>query len=107
MRMSEFSRGFAAGPGGGFREARALGHISADSGLGDWPQGRDLLTAFVAAGVVGFTRPTRVTYSWVHRRGVEQFGSSLGSHSQRSRVQILPPPLMERRPRLAGAVSLV
>ena len=54
MRMSEFSRGFAAGPGGRISVSGALGHISADSGLGDWPQGRDLLTAFVAVWV-GFT----------------------------------------------------
>ena len=47
-----FSRRFAADLGADFVMAGALGHINADSGLGDWPQGRDLLTAFVA-GVGG------------------------------------------------------
>ena len=44
----EFARGFAADLGAQFVVAGALGHINADSGLGDWPQGQELLAGFVA-----------------------------------------------------------
>ncbi len=44
----EFARAFAADLGAQFVVAGALGHINADSGLGDWPQGRELLAGFVA-----------------------------------------------------------
>ena len=39
-----YARGFAADLGAEFVVAGALGHINADSGLGDWPQGREFLT---------------------------------------------------------------
>ncbi len=39
----EYARGFAADLGADFVVAGALGHINADSGLGDWPQGREFL----------------------------------------------------------------
>lgn len=45
---AEWAHTFAADLGAGFVVAGALGHINADSGLGDWPQGRRLLDAFVA-----------------------------------------------------------
>ena len=38
-----YARGFAADLGADFVVAGALGHINADSGLGDWPQGREFL----------------------------------------------------------------
>lgn len=44
----EYARGFAADLGADFVVAGALGHINADSGLGDWPQGQELLAGFVA-----------------------------------------------------------
>ncbi len=43
-----FARTFAEDLGAEFVVAGALGHINADSGLGDWPQGRELLAGFVA-----------------------------------------------------------
>ena len=39
----EWVRGFAADLGSELVVAGALGHINADSGLGDWPQGREFL----------------------------------------------------------------
>jgi len=39
----DFARGLAVDWGADFVVAGALGHINADSGLGDWPQGRELL----------------------------------------------------------------
>lgn len=44
----EYVRGFAADLRAECVIAGALGHINADSGLGDWPQGRELLAGFVA-----------------------------------------------------------
>ena len=38
-----YARRFAADLGADFVVAGALGHINADSGLGDWPQGREFL----------------------------------------------------------------
>ncbi len=43
-----FARDLAADLGAEFVVAGALGHINADSGLGDWPQGQELLAGFVA-----------------------------------------------------------
>ncbi|MEZ5185530.1 MAG: alpha/beta hydrolase [Candidatus Nanopelagicales bacterium] len=43
----KFSRELAADLGAQFVVAGALGHINADSGLGDWPQGQELLAGFV------------------------------------------------------------
>ena len=51
----EYAQGFAADLGAEFLVAGALGHINADSGLDDWPQGRDLLAGFVA-GLGGGSR---------------------------------------------------
>jgi hypothetical protein len=45
---AEYSSDLAAVLGAGFVDAGALGHINADSGLGDWPQGQHLLAAFCA-----------------------------------------------------------
>ncbi len=45
---SEWAGLFAADLGADFVVAGALGHINADSGLGDWEQGRGLLGSFVA-----------------------------------------------------------
>ncbi|MGF1428078.1 RBBP9/YdeN family alpha/beta hydrolase [Kitasatospora sp. LaBMicrA B282] len=39
----ERSRAFAAGWGSRLVEVGALGHVNSESGLGDWPQGRELL----------------------------------------------------------------
>jgi predicted alpha/beta hydrolase family esterase len=44
----DFARGLAADLGAQFVVAGAVGHINADSGLGDWPQGQALLEGFVA-----------------------------------------------------------
>ena len=41
----EAARQLAAGWGSRFVEAGARGHLNADSGLGDWPEGRALLLA--------------------------------------------------------------
>ncbi|HEY9100990.1 RBBP9/YdeN family alpha/beta hydrolase [Chitinimonas sp.] len=41
--------------GSGLVELGELGHINGASGLGDWPQGRALLTAFTAGLAVGGT----------------------------------------------------
>jgi uncharacterized protein len=46
----EHARGKANQWGSGIVEVGELGHINEASGLGDWPQGKGLLTAF-AAGV--------------------------------------------------------
>ena len=43
-----WSRRFAADLGARFVGAGRLGHINADSGLGDWPWGRDLVAGFHA-----------------------------------------------------------
>lgn len=43
-----FAQGFAADIGASFLVAGGLGHINADSDLGDWLQGRQLLSAFCA-----------------------------------------------------------
>ena len=43
-----FAQDLAADLGAEFVVAGALGHINADSGLGDWPQGQELLAGFVA-----------------------------------------------------------
>ncbi len=43
---SEWSAAFATDLGASFVDAGALGHINADSGLGDWPQGKGLLREF-------------------------------------------------------------
>ncbi len=51
----EYARTFAADLGAQFVVAGALGHINADSDLGDWRQGRDLLAGFVA-GLGGGSR---------------------------------------------------
>ena len=40
---ADYARGFADDLGAEFVVAGALGHINADSGLGDWPQGRAFL----------------------------------------------------------------
>lgn len=45
--------------GSGFVLAGALGHINARSGLGGWPAGRDLLTAFAAGIGPSFIRKGR------------------------------------------------
>jgi predicted alpha/beta hydrolase family esterase len=45
---TDWAHRFAEALGADFVVAGALGHINADSGLGDWPQGRALLDAFVA-----------------------------------------------------------
>ncbi len=45
---SGYARNRAHRWGAGFIELGAFGHISAASGLGDWPQGRALLEAFCA-----------------------------------------------------------
>ncbi|GAA1503025.1 hypothetical protein BJ978_003104 [Agromyces terreus] len=44
----EFSAALARTWGAAFVSAGALGHINADSGLGAWPEGRDLLDGLVA-----------------------------------------------------------
>jgi predicted alpha/beta hydrolase family esterase len=44
----EYSRTLAIQWGSGFVEAGSLGHIGSASGVGDWKQGRDLVTAFMA-----------------------------------------------------------
>lgn len=46
----EYARERASQWGSGIVEAGALGHVNEASGLGDWPQGKSLLTAF-AAGI--------------------------------------------------------
>lgn len=43
-----YARGCAGGWGAGFVEAAARGHINADAGVGDWPEGARLLAAFCA-----------------------------------------------------------
>lgn len=43
-----FARSHAAAWGSDYVDAGALGHINGESGIGDWPQGRGLLAAFVA-----------------------------------------------------------
>lgn len=43
-----YAQNLAADWRAGFVEAGALGHINAASGVGDWKQGRNLLTAFSA-----------------------------------------------------------
>ncbi|WP_108661790.1 RBBP9/YdeN family alpha/beta hydrolase [Acuticoccus kandeliae] len=45
---TEHVRGEAEACGAAFVEVGALGHINATSGLGAWPEGRRLLTAFMA-----------------------------------------------------------
>jgi predicted alpha/beta hydrolase family esterase len=45
----DFARGLAADWGSDFVVAGALGHINADSGLGDWPQGRKFLADLLAS----------------------------------------------------------
>lgn len=39
----DYARGTAAALGAEFVDLGPLGHVNADSGLGDWPQGRELL----------------------------------------------------------------
>jgi predicted alpha/beta hydrolase family esterase len=51
----ERARGFAADWGAEFLDYGARGHINAESGLGDWPQGRALLQQ------LGQTPPTPQT----------------------------------------------
>lgn len=46
---AEWVHGYAHDLGADFVVAGALGHINADSGLGDWEQGRGLLDAFCAS----------------------------------------------------------
>ena len=49
---ADFAQRMAKGWGAGFVSVGAQGHINAESGLGDWPDGRNLLTAFCAgAGI--------------------------------------------------------
>jgi len=48
----ERARAFALRWGADFVDAGALGHINASSGLGEWADGRRLLTALVARAVV-------------------------------------------------------
>ena len=43
----ERAQGFAAAWGSTLIDAGAVGHINADSGLGDWPQGRALLNELI------------------------------------------------------------
>lgn len=43
----ERARGFAAAWGSRLVDAGAVGHINAESGLGDWPQGQDLLNELI------------------------------------------------------------
>ena len=43
----ERAQGFAAAWGADLVDAGAAGHINADSGLGDWPQGQALLNALI------------------------------------------------------------
>jgi predicted alpha/beta hydrolase family esterase len=43
------ARGMANDWGADFVEAGALGHINAESGLGDWPEGRRMLEAVLAS----------------------------------------------------------
>jgi predicted alpha/beta hydrolase family esterase len=43
------ARAFASAWGATFVDAGARGHLNADSGLGDWPEGRALLTALSPA----------------------------------------------------------
>jgi predicted alpha/beta hydrolase family esterase len=43
-----FAEAFAADIGAEYFLAGSLGHINADSGLGDWGQGKDLFAAFCA-----------------------------------------------------------
>lgn len=40
---AERARGFAEAWGARYEEPGAYGHLNSDSGLGDWPQGRELL----------------------------------------------------------------
>ncbi len=42
------ARAFAAAWGATFVDAGPRGHLNADSGLGDWPEGRELLAALLA-----------------------------------------------------------
>ncbi len=44
----DYARTFAADLGAEFVVAGSLGHINADSGLGDWPQGRGFLARLYA-----------------------------------------------------------
>ncbi len=43
----ERAQGFAAAWGSTLIDAGAVGHLNADSGLGDWPQGRALLNELI------------------------------------------------------------
>jgi predicted alpha/beta hydrolase family esterase len=45
----ERARAFAAAWGAGFVDAGARGHLNAASGLGDWPEGHELLAALIAS----------------------------------------------------------
>lgn len=46
----DYATGVAAASGAELHIVGALGHINADSGLGDWPQGRRLLAELLAPG---------------------------------------------------------
>ena len=50
-----YQRGRAEAWGSGFVEIGAVGHVNGQSGLGGWPHGRDLLTAF-ASGIAAAHR---------------------------------------------------
>ena len=51
------AQGFAAAWGSDFRDYGARGHINADSGLGDWPEGRALLAQLQPAAPGAATPP--------------------------------------------------
>ena len=49
----EYASRLAADWGAAFYSVGPRGHLNADSGLGDWPEGHDLLQSLVDAGVPG------------------------------------------------------
>ncbi len=44
----DYAREMAEVWGSGFRDVGPRGHINADSGLGDWPEGMDMLRSLVS-----------------------------------------------------------